>query len=558
MRKLSVGLGLGFAVAMGMALPGDDRAPFNDSITSQKLRAGLSFLASDEMRGRLTATPGNRMAAEYLRSRFQAMGLEGAGSEGSFFQPFELMTATLGKQNRLAVASQEGPTLRYHLRNDFYPMLFSPSGDVEAPVVFVGYGIQAPALGHSDYSANVEGKIVLAMDHEPGESDPQSPFDGVVASEAARALRKVLTAQQQGAAGFLLVSDVHNHSGEDRFSDSADRSWPDPPRRIRRFTLADWTRQVRIPAAQISTTVAKVLLRPSGKTLEQLGNLADRGGGGLLPLEGLRVELSTSVRQQTVADRNVVARLEGGDPSLKQEAVIICAHFDHNGADDRQVFNGADDDGSGTIGVVEVAAAFAAAARAGARPRRTLLFALWNSEERGLLGAWAYTRKPLWPLEKTVTVINLDMIGRNEEVPPEGGRRFRGLEVQTAESNRNAVNVMGYSYSSQPRPLIEGANDFFGLTLRFRYDDSPSNLVRRSDHWPFLQHRIPAIFFHTGLHPDYHTARDRPEKINYAKMEKIVRLVHQTAWQLAQQDSRPVFERTLWNDPVGAASNGIR
>ena len=543
---------------MGMALPGEDRAPYNESITSQELRAGLSFLASDEMGGRLAGTRGNRMAAEYLRSRFEAMGLEGAGPGGSFFQPFEMMTATLGPRNRLAVASQDGPTLRYHVRDDFYPLLFSPSGQVEAPVAFVGYGIQAPALGHSDYSADVEGKIVLALDHEPGENDPQSSFDGVVNSEAARALRKVLTAQQRGAVGFLLVSDVHNHSGNARFSDSANRNWPDPLPRIRRFTLADWTRQVRIPVVQISTTVAEALLRPIGKTLDQLGKLAEQGGVGPLPLEGLRVELSTSLRQQLVVERNVVAQLEGSDPDLKQEAVMICAHFDHNGADDRQVFNGADDDGSGTIGVVEVAAAFAAAARVGERPRRTLLFALWNSEERGLLGAWAYTRKPLRPLEKTVTVINLDMIGRNEEVPVGGGRRFRGLEAQTAESNRNAVNVMGYSYSSQLRPLVEAANNFFGLTLRFRYDNNPANLLRRSDHWPFLQQRIPAIFFHTGLHPDYHTPRDRPEKINYTKWEKIVRLVHQTAWQLAQQDSRLVFERTLWNDPVGAASNGIR
>jgi Zn-dependent M28 family amino/carboxypeptidase len=131
------------------------------------------------------------------------------------------------------------------------------------------------------------------------------------------------------------------------------------------------------------------------------------------------------------------------------------------------------------------------------------------------------------------------MIGRNEEVPVGGGARFRGLELQTAESNRNAVNVIGTTRSPSLKAAIERANGGIGLELKFRYDNNASNLMRRSDHWPFLQRGVPGVWFHTGLHPDYHTVYDRPEKINYEKIERIVRLVHQVSWDLATQDARP-------------------
>jgi len=231
--------------------------------------------------------------------------------------------------------------------------------------------------------------------------------------------------------------------------------------------------------------------------------------------------------------------LEGSDPKLKDEWVIVCAHYDHDGADETRIFNGADDDGSGTVGLLEIAEAYAAAARDGKRPRRSVLFAAWNSEERGLLGAWAYAEQPLVPLERIVAVLNMDMIGRNEEVPEGGGTRFRGLDLQTAESNKNAINIIGTARSADMKAAVTRANAAIGLDLKFRYDNNVSNLMRRSDHWPFLQHGIPALWFHTGLHPDYHTNYDRPEKINYDKMEKVSRLVYQMSYDLAQQSGRP-------------------
>jgi Zn-dependent M28 family amino/carboxypeptidase len=220
--------------------------------------------------------------------------------------------------------------------------------------------------------------------------------------------------------------------------------------------------------------------------------------------------------------------------------VVVCAHYDHDGADaSGRVLNGADDDGSGTIGVIEIAEAYALAAQKGQRPKRSILFAAWNSEERGLFGAWAYTENPIRPLAKTVAVLNMDMIGRNEEVPEGGGNRFRGLEVQTAESNANAVNIIGTTRSASLKTAVERANAGIGLTLRLRYDNNASQLMRRSDHWPFLNTGVPAVWVHTGLHPDYHTVNDDADRINYEKMEKIGRLVYQASWDLATQPSRP-------------------
>ena len=247
-----------------------------------------------------------------------------------------------------------------------------------------------------------------------------------------------------------------------------------------------------------------------------------------------RIEIKASVERHIVPDRNVLGLIEGSDPKLKDEWVLVTAHFDHDGVNGTQILNGADDNGSGTVALLEIADAYAVAAQQGQRPKRSVLFCAWNSEERGLLGAWAYTEFPAAPLANIAGVLNMDMIGRNEEVQVGGGNRFNGLEVQTAESNANAVNMMGYARAPDLAAVVDAANASIGLDIKKRYDNNSSNLVRRSDQWPFLQRGVPALGFMTGLHPDYHTQYDRPEKINYAKMEKIARLIHEASWNLAQ------------------------
>jgi hypothetical protein len=535
-------LALALFVTLGGALSAQGTAPFNDSIRIADLRADLFFLAGDGFKGRLVGTPENALAAEFVRSRFERAGLKPGAPNGSFIQTNNLTIATLGEGNRLEVAMPDGTTLSLRPEQDFYPQRFSASGFVRAPVVYAGFGIHSPKLGFDDYGDRVKGRIALILEHEPGERDPESPFDGVVTAEAAVAIKKVLAAQEKGAVGVLFVTDVHNHPEPQNFEASARAFWPPQGPRIERFTLGSWADQVRIPVGQISPALAETLMRGTGRSLMDLSKTAESAKGHPgLPLEGVEVTLTTSVNRHTVQDRNVLAMIEGSDPKLKDEVVIVSAHYDHEGADGAVIYNGADDDGSGTVALLEIADAYAMAAAAGQRPRRSVLFACWGSEERGpLLGAWAYTETPTFPLERTVAVLNMDMVGRNEEVLVGGGPRFNGLEVQTAESNRNAINILGYSRHPELSAIVERANKAgYGLELKMRYDNNRSNLLRRSDQWPFLQNGVPALWFHTGLHPDYHTQYDRPERINYEKMEKIARLVHQASWVLANQDGRP-------------------
>ncbi len=517
--------------ACGAAASG---APASGSILAGDLRADLHFLASDGMRGRLAGTPEAALAGDWIKSRFERLGLRPAGPDGSFVQPFDLMAFSLGEENALEVAGVAGGPLRPG--RDFCPLDFSASARAQGDLVYAGFGITSARAGHDDYKGqDFKGRIVLALQHEPGERDPESRFDGIVTAEASAGWRKALFAQERGAAGILFVQDVHNHPEGGSLEAFTAAAWPARPRRIERFLLSVWMERIQIPAAQISVELASKLVAGSGRTLRDLAASAEAAGGIVpVPLAGPMIELRVSVNRRRVAARNVLGLLEGRDPELRDETVIVCAHFDHDGAEGDRIFNGADDNGSGTVGVLEIAEAYALAAAAGRRPRRSVLFAAWDAEERGLLGAWHYTERPTRPIGKTVGVLNMDMVGRNEEVPSAGAGKFRGLEAQTAQSNANALNVLGATRSRGMRTAIEGANRGIGLDLRFRYDNNISNLLRRSDHWPFLERGVPAVWIFTGLHPDYHTPDDRPERINYEKMERVIRLVYQVSWDLAE------------------------
>ncbi|HYN08181.1 MAG TPA: M28 family peptidase [Vicinamibacterales bacterium] len=530
-----------------LSLQAQSSAPAIDSIRQDDLRADLFFLGSDAMRGRLTNTPENLIASEWIKARFERLGL--APAVPGYFQNYNLMTVTLGEGNALEIMEGGSASPVAHGQG-FSTQRFSATGEARGPVVFAGYGISAPDLDHDDYRAAdlIKGSIVLVVDHEPGERDPNSPFDGVVTSDAGGALRKAQAAQSKGAAGILYVSDVHNHPGA--AANTGANFWPQQPSRLGSYSLAGWMESIKIPAAQISVELATRLIKDTGKTLEDLSKSADTPrGAAAVRLPSVEVRLTTAVNRQPLPDRNVLAKIEGSDARLRDEWVVISAHFDHDGANGPQIMNGADDDGSGTVGLLEIAEAYALAAKAGQRPRRSILFAAFNSEERGLLGAWAYTLQPIAPLDKTVAVLNMDMIGRNEEVPaPDpaaaaGGRggnpRFNGLDPQTADSNANALNIIGSVRSPDLKAQVESANKVADLQIRYRYDNNVSQLMRRSDQWPFIQNGVPGIWIFTGLHPDYHTVNDDPDRINYVKMEKILRLVHQMSWTIAQQDGRP-------------------
>lgn len=516
------------------------RAPAIDSIRRDELKADLFYLASDAMRGRLTGTPEYELAAEWIAARFARLGLQPVNPDGSFFHGFDLVVSRLAEGNKLSIL--HGPDSRQigRPREDFYPLIFSADGEARGHVSFVGYGIHAPDLKWDDFAGRqVKGSILMILEGEPAPDDPKSPFDGLVTSEYANSLRKTLEAQANGASGVLFVNARGAENRNRSFASLANSYWPDKPPRIERYTLAAYSNQIRIPVVQISPALAEQIL---GRELGPLAKAAAETAGHGFTLSAAPVEIATSLTRSVVPDRSVVGKIEGADPALKEEAVLISAHYDHNGAEGAQIFNGADDNASGTVAVLDIAEAYVTAAGQGMRPPRTIIFAVWGSEERccgPLLGSWAWVEQPFWPLSKTVASLNMDMIGRSEEVPESGGTRFRGLKPQTAVSNANTVHVMGSSFSPDLMEVMRRANHHVDLTLRTDYDNNASNLLRRSDQWPFLQKRVPAVFIHTGLHPDYHTTSDRPERIDYAKAERIARLVYQASWDLARAPSRP-------------------
>jgi hypothetical protein len=520
-------------VAVSPALAGraEDPAPRNSSISKEDMKADILFLSSDLLKGRLTGTPEAAIAAEFIKARLERIGLKGAGPGGSFFERFNLMTAAIGPGNDLEIVLDAHRTIRPRCGKDFYPHRFSAGGTARGPVVFAGFGIR-PA----DFGPSVKGAVVLVLDHEPGEFDPQSPFDGLVSSEASVPFRKTLLAQEKGAAGILFVQDVHNHPGLASFETAAKNYWPAAPGQTERFSLLEWMDRIHIPAAQISPALAETLLAGTGRSLAELGRAAEVEGG-MKPLEipGLLAGLTASVDRHAVQGINVVGLVEGSDPWLKDEFVIVCAHHDHNGIRDGLIQPGADDNISGVAAVIDIAEAYVLASADGARSKRSLIFASWDAEERGLLGAWAYAEHPLRPLDKTVAVLNLDMIGRDEEVLPGEDWRFAGLEVQGAEANRNSLNILGLSRFPALKPVLDEANRPFGLVLKEKIDNNVSQLLRRSDHWPFMQKGVPALWFLTGMHPDYHTGNDIPGRLNWDKMERIARMAHRMSWLLANR-----------------------
>ena len=539
-RLAIAALVLGATVVHAQARPA---APQNASITTAHLRADLEFLSGDNFRGRLTDTPENALALEWVKSRFERAGLEPMGANGGYFLPYNLSLGFIAQGNDLAV-TRAGATNHYSLTTGFYPLRFSGSGEASGEVMFAHFGIRAPALRYDDLAESVRGKILIMLDHEPGENDSTSAFDGVVTSEYSNPLKKALAAQRAGAAGVLFVTDVHNHATAQNWANAVRAYWPDRQPHLLPYTLAAWADSLRIPVGQIAPALADSVLRATGHSLAELSAQSEsKTGSAPIVVADTRMAMRAAVARKDIPDRNVVAAIEGSDPKLKHEYVIVTSHVDHNGAIGDTIYHGTDDNGSGAVALLEIADAYAKAAASGQRPKRSVLFLATNSEERGpLMGSWGYTEFPAVPLANTVAMINMDMIGRNEEVPENGGARFRGLPVQSSEQNANTVTLLGWSRSSLVND-VERANTRYKLTLKKNYDNNTSQLLRRSDSWPFLQHGVPAIWFHTGLHPDYHLVTDTADRINYEKMTRIARLVHQLSWDLANTSARPALTK---------------
>jgi Zn-dependent M28 family amino/carboxypeptidase len=270
----------------------------------------------------------------------------------------------------------------------------------------------------------------------------------------------------------------------------------------------------------------------AGKTVEALQQTIDRNlRPSSFEVPGVTIAMKKVLMNRSIVEaRNVLGMLEGSDPVLKNEVVVISAHYEHLGRREGKIFRGADDNASGTVGLMELAEAYATGK---VKPKRSLLFLAFDAEEWGLIGAFHYADHPVVPLERTVAVLNMDMIGRDEDTPAWN---------TTAEQNRNSVNIVGTRYNPELRLLIEKNNTTIGLKLDYKTDNEDrQGWLTRSDHFVFAIKSVPMVLFNTGEHPDYHTENDTWDRINYPKMEKIVRLVFLTSMELANSNLRLKF-----------------
>jgi Peptidase family M28 len=504
-----------------------------DAIQASDLRANLTFLSSDALEGRLSLARGSEVAIQWIASEFAKAGLKPI-ADGTYLQQVPLIEYRTDRQATSLTIEQGGAKKTLHFPDAFgnFPRDLTISG----PVVFAGYGITAPELHYDDYAAiDARGAIVLVFDHEPQENDPKSIFNGTGNTRYATSRVKLLTAEKHGAIAVLAVPEPN-------------RKHPSNQERAARIPSAQQTAtgiapqsiegdDVGIPLFTISDKVAVDLLAPVGKKPSDLQASIDRD---LRPastaIPGTLAEMHIVTGQpRRAASANVVGLIEGSDPNLKAETIVFSGHFDHNGPGaNGTYFHGADDNGSGTVGVVELAHAFA---KNPIRPKRSLLFVVFAAEERGLLGSYYYVQHPLRPLDTTRAVINFDMIGRNE-TPSD---QTKGL-IEIAPDTSNELNLVGAKYSPDYRSAVEKANRSIGLKLNYKWDDEAAlNVFFRSDQFPFVLRDIPAFWFFTGFHPDYHQVTDTVDRINFTKMEKIVRLAYLTGWTFADEATPPRF-----------------
>ncbi len=500
-----------------------------DDIQAAKLRADLTFLASDALEGRMSLERGSEVAIQWIAGEFSKAGLKPACGD-SFLQPVPLVEYKMDRDNTfLKIGNQtlHAPDVTGNYPND---------GVFRGRVVFAGFGITAPELHYDDYaSIDARGKIVLIFNHEPQEYDENSIFNGKGNTRYANARAKMIIARRHGAVALLIAPDPNHREGNQRGGLDAGGRGANNLRTPRPTqAIAD---EDSIPVFNVSAKVAEDLLAATGKKPSAIQTAID---STLKPqsaaLGNVEAELraATSQRKRQIS-YNVAGIVEGSDPQLKNETVLYSGHYDHDGLRvDGAIYHGADDNGSGTVGIVALAHAFA---KNPVKPKRTLLFAVFAAEERGLLGSYFYAAHPLRPLETTRAQINFDMIGRDEK----DSTQTHGL-IDIAADTSNEVNIVGTKYSPDYRKEVEQANEFVGLHLNYKWDDDTVlNVLFRSDQYPLLLHDIPAMWWFTGFHPDYHQITDTADKINYAKMEKILKLAFISGFDFADSANPPKF-----------------
>ena len=492
---------------------------YASTITTESASKHLTILASDEFEGRDTGKPGGDKAAKYIADQFKKFGLT-APVNGSYYQAVPLVETKFEVQ-KFQINGQN-----LEIGNGFYMLGSGPEVTLEAKeIIFIGYGISSDKYNDLK-NIDISNKVVLLINKdEPTNKNGISYIsNSETPSEWSTSRNKRIQYIIDQNPSLILAVSPDVETMITRFRGNFSRS---------RMMLKESYKEASTssPAvAHITPQTANLLLKNSKKSYEELINRINKKGKphSFAFHADFTTSFGTTITE--VYSQNVLGYIEGTD--LKEEVVTVSAHYDHLGvSEDGEIYNGADDDGSGTTGVIEMAEAFALSKKEGKGPRRSILFLAVTGEEKGLLGSDYYTRHPIYPLANTVTNLNIDMIGRvdpaHEGKPP---------YVYPVGSDK---------LSSVLHAISEDVNSkYTKLDLDYKYNDpeDPERIYYRSDHYNFAKNGIPVIFYFNGIHADYHKPSDTVDKINFDQLVLRTKLVFHTAWEIANRDDRLVVD----------------
>jgi Peptidase family M28/PDZ domain/PA domain len=498
-----------------------------DQGVETRMRRDITFLASDECEGRGVDTKGIDKAAAYIVVAFKEAGLKPGGPDGSYFQPFTIRgRALLQGSPTVRLRGPLGQEIELKAGDDFNVLGLSGSGKLTAPLVFAGFGATVPEEKYDDYQGiDVGGKVVLLIRKLPRYTSTAVPFGKDRKDDYASFLSKVANAEQHKAAAVLIVNDNGDSASGDALLKFAD--------------LTQGVSSARVPVFHVRRSLAESILRSSlGASLAEVQrdiehDLKPRSAA----LPGWTASVEAHVGRQNIQARNIIGVLEGVGP-LAEETVVVGAHYDHlgyggNGSGSRNpklkaIHHGADDNGSGTTTVMELARHFGKLAKeTGVGPfataRRRLVFMAFSGEERGLLGSAYYCNEnPLFPLDQTVAMVNLDMVGRM---------------ATDDETHKGKLLVEAVGTAKEFEPLIDEINKNYDFSLK-----KSKSFIPNSDHASFYRKKVPAVFLWTGMHKDYHLPSDTADKINVIGMAKVAGMAEDVLLRLATDKQRPHYE----------------
>ena len=508
-----------FSFLLGLSLFAAGTLPLSE-LSADRYMQHVSFLASDDLKGRGNGSPELERAAEYIATQFRSFGLQTAGDNGTYFQKFDITTgAQFGSKNTLQVSG-----VSKEKGKDFVTMPVSSSGSYDGPIVFAGYGMTSESQKWDDYAGiDVKGKAVLVFRHDPEETNPAGRFAKDPTAPSTY-IAKVRNARVHGAKAILFITDPNNHPGE--------------PDTVGKATSDLEFRDLSILAMHVTRDSVMSLFTRSGRNMAEVQRAIDQDQKPQsFEFTNLKIRVSADIKPIRKTVRNVLASVQGSDPVLRNEWIVIGGHYDHLGlgdphnsmsqADVGKIHHGADDNASGTAGVLELARLIARNKQAF---KRSVLLITFAGEELGLFGSSHFVNDSTMPLPSIAAMINMDMIGRLSSRP---------------------LSVMGTGTSPEFPAWIAEANKEVGLNLALSNGGHEG-----SDHLSFNGKRIPTLFFFSGLHSDYHRPTDTAEKIDAKGAIQVLSLVAGTAELMANAPSKLLYTEVKEDRPQAAGGGG--